>query len=134
MQHWGLILTVPNQTPVLHHASNRAGPWSYEVRAGRPENSMTLIVLVRVGALKSHSEATNVMKTIPADGSPSRRTGEAFTCRIWIKDVLMALHEAGQIALPVDIDALERAAVRHAVNHAKSAESGNGATVINDVV
>ncbi|KAK7963895.1 hypothetical protein PG988_010869 [Apiospora saccharicola] len=125
--HWGLILTAPNQTPVLHHASNRAGPWSYEVRAGKPEKSMTLIVLVRVDALKSHSGATDVIKTIAADGSPSRRTGEAFTCRIWIKDVLMALHAAGQSALPVDI------AVRHAANNAKSAESGSGATVINDV-
>ena len=64
---------------------------------------MTLIVLVRMGEIRSHSGALDVMKGVPADGSPSTRTGEAFDCRIWAKDVLVALHDHGEIRLPSNI-------------------------------
>ncbi|KAK8063764.1 hypothetical protein PG996_008416, partial [Apiospora saccharicola] len=115
--HWGLILTAPNQTPVLHHASNRAGPWSYEVRAGKPEKSMTLIVLM--GALLEEQ----VKHSHVVSGS---------------KMFLWHFMQLGKVLFPLTstntlLNALERAAVRHAANNAKSAESGSGATVINDV-
>lgn len=64
---------------------------------------LALIVLVRVGQCQSYSQSEAILKTIPADGNPSLRTGEAFTCRIWVKDVLMALHENGDIEIPVNI-------------------------------
>ncbi|KAG6208376.1 hypothetical protein E4U35_000135 [Claviceps purpurea] len=51
------------------------------------------------------------MKDVQADGSPSKRTGESFTCRIWVKDVLVALHDCGEIVLPAIIDVLEGMAV-----------------------
>lgn len=103
MKHWGLILTDSYGNPILHHASNRTGPWKYEEREARPEQSMSLIVLIRVDKVKSHSHTMDVIKSIPAVGTPSRRTGEDFTCRIWIKDVLVALHECGEIVLPTNI-------------------------------
>lgn len=40
---------------------------------------------------------------IPANGTASLRTGEAFTCHIWVKDVLVALQDAGLILLSTDI-------------------------------
>ncbi|KAG6150205.1 hypothetical protein E4U37_006352 [Claviceps purpurea] len=69
------------------------------------------------------------MKDVPADGSPSKRTGESFTCRIWVKDVLVALNDCGEIILPVIIDVLEGMAVKKGLKYAKIAEGGGGATV-----
>ncbi|KAI0483492.1 hypothetical protein F4859DRAFT_400514 [Xylaria cf. heliscus] len=96
--HWGLILTDSNDKLVLHHATNRAGPWVYEESQAEPAQSMSLIAMLRVAKVKSHSRAKEVIQSIAADGNPSQRTGEAFTCRIWVKDVLMALSEQGVIA------------------------------------
>ncbi|KAJ2986113.1 hypothetical protein NUW58_g5186 [Xylaria curta] len=88
--------------------------------------------MLRVAEVDTHSRAKEVIRNIPADGSPSQRTGEAFTCRIWVKDALMALCEQGVIALPADIDALEYTAVQHGLSYAPYSEGGHGATVIND--
>lgn len=93
---------------------------------------MSLIAMLQVAKVNNHSRAKEVIQSIPADGSPSQRTGEAFDCRIWVKDVLVALCEQGVIALPADIDALERKAVQHGLRHAPYSEGGHGATVIND--
>ncbi len=60
-------------------------------------------MLLLVGSVNARSRVTDVIKSIPADGNPSRRTGEVFTCRIWVKDVLVALDESGEIKLPVDV-------------------------------
>ncbi|KND87684.1 hypothetical protein TOPH_07652 [Tolypocladium ophioglossoides CBS 100239] len=130
--HWGLIITDADNKSVLHHASNRNGPWIYEVRKASPAESMTLIILMRVDEVRSHGRAMDVIKSIPADGSPSQRTGEAFDCKTWVKDVLVALHEAGEIKLPTVIDALENKAVEDGLLHAPLAEDGLGATVLND--
>ncbi|KID88394.1 hypothetical protein MAJ_11067, partial [Metarhizium majus ARSEF 297] len=130
--HWGLILTDSHKNPVLYHATNRNGPWTFEARKAKPDQSMSLIVLILVDKVKSHSRTKEIIESIPADGSPSQRTGEFFTCRIWIKDVLIALHDYGEITLPTDIDSLETLAVRHGLRYAPYAEGGYGATVVND--
>lgn len=130
--HWGLLLTDLHTNPVLHHASNRIGPWTYEQKTADPEQSVTLIVLLLVDKVKNHSRAREVIKGIPADGNPSQRTGESFSCRIWAKDVLVSLHECGEIVLPKNIDELESMAVQNGLEYAPSAESGQGATVINN--
>lgn len=64
---------------------------------------LALIVLVRVGQVQNSSCATSTIENIPVDGNPSLRTGEAFTCRIWVKDALAVLHEHGEIKLPAHI-------------------------------
>jgi hypothetical protein len=103
MQHWGIILTDTIATPVLHDASNRAGPWTYREKRGDPAHSLTLIALIRVGDVGNHPLATHIIQNSPVNGSPSQRTGEAFTCRIWVKDTLVALHENRVTTLPADI-------------------------------
>lgn len=103
LKHWGVILTDSDKRPVLHHTSNRSGPWRYEETEAKPNQSMSLIVLVRLDEVQSYSCATGVIRSIPADGNPSERTGEAFTCRVWAKDVLVALYENGKIGLNTDI-------------------------------
>jgi hypothetical protein len=103
MQHWGIILTDTTATSVLHDASNRAGPWTYREKRGDPAHSLTLIALIRVSDVSDHPLATHIIQSSPANGNPSRRTGETFTCRIWVKDTLVALHDNGVITLPADI-------------------------------
>lgn len=102
-KHWGLILVDSHGVPVLHHASNRIGPWAVEERKADPDRSISLIAVILVDRVKRHSRTTDIIRSIPADGSPSQRTGESFTCRTWVKDVLVALHEYEEIMLPTDI-------------------------------
>lgn len=100
----------------LRHASNLRGPWVLDERASDPASSLTLIVMVRVSGILSvgngdnsnnngddESEVLAAIATVPVDGSPSRRTGEPFDCRTWVKDVLVALRDHGCITLSADI-------------------------------
>lgn len=84
-KHWGVVVTDANNNPVLYHANNRTGPWAFEAKPGNPGKSMTLIVLVKIGTVAKNGIAA-VMQAVPADGKPSKRSGEAFSCRTWSKD------------------------------------------------
>jgi len=64
---------------------------------------MSLVILYKIGSVKSPLEADQVLRSLPADGSPSLRTGEEFTCRIWVKDALMALSNNQSLTLKADI-------------------------------
>jgi hypothetical protein len=55
------------------------------------------------GLTGSVQAATDVIQSIPADGSPSQRTGEAFRCLSWLKDAIVALDAAGLVQLPMSI-------------------------------
>jgi hypothetical protein len=44
-----------------------------------------------------------VARDVPADGNPSRRTGQTFTCRVWIGDVIAELGRAGVLELKKSI-------------------------------
>ncbi|KAG6177889.1 hypothetical protein E4U10_008375 [Claviceps purpurea] len=130
--HWGLILTDPGMNAAFHHANNLYGPWKYEEKVAKPDQSTSLIVLVLVGKTKNHSRILEVIRGIPADGNPSMRTGESFTCRIWVKDVLVSLHERGEIVLPGTIDELENVALKQGLKYTRVSGGGGGATVINE--
>jgi hypothetical protein len=141
------MATDANGTTTLYHASNQAGPWRMETRSVRPENSMSLIVLVKIDNLRKPG-FPDVATSIPADGKPSRRTGEAFDCLTWVKDTLQAANAAGIIQLPVTlgrsfslllrlpsvsnslIDELVTNANAEAARFSGRAESGGGATVV----
>ncbi|KAI1261921.1 hypothetical protein F5Y18DRAFT_430691 [Xylariaceae sp. FL1019] len=130
--HWGLVFTSDVGNSVFCHATNRAGPWSFEMKEGDSGKSMSLIVLVRVSALKN-PEYLSTVRSVPAIGGVSKRTGENFRCRGWVKDVLVALEESGKISLPSDIDTLEKDAAAQGAKYLQTCESGNGATVVNDI-
>ncbi|KAG6285905.1 hypothetical protein E4U09_006998 [Claviceps aff. purpurea] len=130
-KHWGLTLTDPHMKAAFHHANNLLGSWEYEEKVAKPDQSGTLVVLVLVGKAKNHSRIMEVIRGIPADGSPSKRTGEFFTCRIWVKDVLVSLHERREIVLPGTIDELEKMAVKEGLQYTDLIADGRGAMVIN---
>lgn len=64
---------------------------------------MTLICLVKIGELPDLHQAKTAIAGGPAEGEASSRTGEAFTCRIWVKDVLVTLHGGGIIQWLSDV-------------------------------
>src|SRR5690348_8635298 len=89
----------------FHHATNPSGGWKYEMRAARPEQSITLVTVVRVGDLAGgdNAAALQVIRSVPADGTPSQRTGAEFRCNTWLKDVPVALDEARVVQLPMPV-------------------------------
>jgi hypothetical protein len=66
-------------------------------------SSSTLVLAYKIGQVSSQSQIDQVLRDVPADGSPSLRTGEAFTCRIWAKDAVMALYNNRLLDLSADI-------------------------------
>ncbi|KAH7214337.1 hypothetical protein BKA60DRAFT_610015 [Fusarium oxysporum] len=118
--HWGLIVTDDIGRPVLHHATNLTGPWKYEERRNDSAIDLTLIVLVKASGVSNVPRATQIIQSVPADGKPSRRTGAAFTCRIWVKDALVELHETGEIFLADDIEVIETEAIAYAERFRRS--------------
>lgn len=64
---------------------------------------MILIAMIKVSDIRSLDLVEHAINSVPANGSPSGRNGEAFTCRTWVKDALVALHDSGAIVLPTDI-------------------------------
>ncbi|KAF7957507.1 hypothetical protein EAE96_003084 [Botrytis aclada] len=64
---------------------------------------MSLVLVFKIGPISSSDRIDEVLRAVPADGSASLRTAEAFTCRIWMKDALVALHENHVVTLPADI-------------------------------
>jgi hypothetical protein len=67
---------------------------------------MSLVLVFKIGSVSSQTALDQVLQAVPADGSASLRTGEAFTCRIWTKDALVALHDSRIVTLPENIDEL----------------------------
>ncbi|KAG6113871.1 hypothetical protein E4U31_007641 [Claviceps sp. LM219 group G6] len=132
-KHWGLILTDPHMEAAFHHANNLSKSWKYEEKVARPDQSTTLIVLVLVGKARNHSRIMEVIRGTPADGSPSKRTGEFFTCRIWVKDVLVSLHERGEIVITGTIDELEKMVLEKGLQYTPFMTIGRGATIINEI-
>lgn len=102
-KHWGIVITDTNNAATLYHASNLNGPWQFKSKATQdPGKSMTLIVLVKVGSVVKNGIAP-VIQQVPADGKPSKRNGEAFSCRTWAKDALAHLVARGNIVLKADV-------------------------------
>jgi hypothetical protein len=130
--HWGLVITDANTATTGHHVTNRAGPWVYEEKREDPGRSLTLIALIRLSGVANH--ATQVIKDAPASGKPSEKMGEAFSCRTWVKDTLVSLHENGAILLPTDMDNIERLAKKVGRRFAPVCERGEGATVVEDSI
>ncbi|KAG5928388.1 hypothetical protein E4U42_000735 [Claviceps africana] len=128
--HWGLVLT-DDTVPKLHHVNNDEGGWKYHVKAIAPNESKNLIALISLGRMNNVSRVIEAMKSVPTDGRSSR-TREESNCVTWVKDVLMLLHQEGELTLATDIDNLEAQAKSFADTFADLAESGGGATIITE--
>jgi len=133
--HWGLYVPTNKPEGDVWHAINRSGGWSLETEttSGVP-NSESLCLCFKVGTVNSETWNTLKIKLgqVPASGQPSPNTQEAFTCRVWVKDALLALHNAGVICLTKTIATIEADAIRQAEKNRSGVELGeHGAMVCN---
>ncbi|KAF2682987.1 hypothetical protein K458DRAFT_305885, partial [Lentithecium fluviatile CBS 122367] len=86
------------------------GGWILEHKeTTRVASSLTLCACFRVGKVNTNTYNTlqAVLKGVAADGHPSLNTEEEFDCRVWVKDALIALHNASIIRLTVTISDIE---------------------------
>jgi len=132
--HWGIF--VPTATPKgwVWHAVNRAGGWRLEIKetSGVP-TSMSLCLAIKVGVVGNWEKFNNTLAAVPSQGQPSAITEEAFTCRVWTKDALHALHTAKIIKLLKSIADIEKEAITAAEANRSAVETGsNSARVVND--
>lgn len=106
IKHWGIFIHSQKNSGTFYHAVNRAGGWSLEVeRTEGIYRSRPLVLLFRLGSVSSSTSTLcdSTLRNVPAKGEPSTRTSEAFTCRIWVKDAVVALHSAKIIVLTKSI-------------------------------
>ncbi|KAL3419881.1 hypothetical protein PVAG01_08380 [Phlyctema vagabunda] len=130
--HWGIFVTSSAPNGHYYHATNKFGGWQLEARKStNPLNSMSLVLVYKIGSISSHDDLDQLLRNTPADGSASLRTGEAFTCRIWTKDALVALHHNRVLTLSADIDTLEKQAFELGTSLEPEIETGDrGAAVM----
>lgn len=114
-------------------AVNRTGGWSLEIKTtnGIPD-SKSLCLAFRVGIVTSQNWDTlkSTLGNVPASGHPSPNTQEAFTCRVWVKDALLALHNASVIRLLQAIATIEQEAIRTEEENRTHVELGSGSAVV----
>ena len=105
-KHWGIFIHSQNWSGIIYHAVNRSGGWFPEIKPTEDiRASQTLVLLLKLAGVSTSSFGLcdSTLRNVPANGTVSARTGEAFTCRIWVKDVTMALHDAKLITLTKSI-------------------------------
>lgn len=132
--HWGIF--VPKNKPRGHvwHAVNRTGAWNVEaVDETEIPNIMSLCLTFKVGSIENWEKLVTTLGNVEGNGQPSPNTGEAITCRVWVKDALLALHNSGIVCLAKPIDTIEREAIKAAEDNRTAVEQGTGsARVWND--
>lgn len=84
------------------------GPWRLDIKdLVDPFSSDRLVCLYRIGTISREDIESGlveqVVKDVPADGNPSRRTGQSFTCQVWVGDVIMELAKRGLLELKKSI-------------------------------
>ncbi|KAF2469554.1 uncharacterized protein BDR25DRAFT_315166 [Lindgomyces ingoldianus] len=133
--HWGIFVPTNKPQGDVWHAVNRTGGWSLEIKttSGIP-TSISLCLCFKVGTVNAETWAKlkDTLQQVPGNGQPSPNTQEAFTCRVWVKDALLALHNAGVIRLTKAIATIEEEAIMQAEGNRAGVEGGtNGAMVWN---
>lgn len=113
----------------MWYAVNRTGSWSLENKTtGGIPTSISLCLAFKIGTITSQNWAAfkTTLGGVPSSGQPSVNTQEAFTCRIWVKDALLALHNASIICLAMAIRTIEEKAIEAAERNRQRVEGGSG--------
>ena len=131
--YWGIFVPTNNPQGDVWHAVNRTGSWNLETitTSGIPD-PMSLCLCFKVGT--ANSQTWDILKTtlglVPANGQPSPNTHEVFTCRVWVKDALLALHNARVARLTTSIEEIERKAIQKAESHRERVEQGTDKAMV----
>lgn len=131
--HWAIF--VPTNTPsgYIWHAVNRTGGWELEAKESKDvPTSLDLCLSLKFGTVNSSNWnlVQDTLNANPADGQPSSNTNEQFTCRVWVKDALYALQNAGIIHLVKPIDVIETQAIEYGEGHRRAIELGTSSVLV----
>ncbi|KAF7941468.1 hypothetical protein EAE99_001105 [Botrytis elliptica] len=131
--HWGIFLPCSGAKGWYYHATNKSGGWKLEVKlTNNIRNSRTIVLAYKLGFVSSEAALDQTLRAITDFGPISKRTGETFSCRTWMKDSLATLHDKGIVTLPADIDTLAKKAFDEATPLEPAIESGTGDLTIMD--
>ncbi|KAF7955408.1 uncharacterized protein EAE97_000667 [Botrytis byssoidea] len=120
--HWGIFLPCSGVKGWYYHATNKSGGWTLEDHR----------LAYKLDFLSSEAALDQALRAITDFGPISKRTGETFSCRTWMKDSLATLHDKGIVTLPADIDTLAKKAFDEATPLESAIESGTGGLTIMD--
>lgn len=133
--HWGIFVPTEKPKGKVWHAINNTGGWTLEFKEtdGIP-NSKSLCMLYKIGSVTSQNWATlhSTLGQVPGSGQPSLNTHEEFTCRVWVKDALLALHHAHVIHLTGTIADIEQDAIQYGESNRTPIEKGSGDALVVD--
>ncbi|KAJ8106729.1 hypothetical protein OPT61_g9347 [Boeremia exigua] len=131
--HWGIFIPTNNPQGEVWHAVNRSGGWFLENKStnGTPD-PMSLCLVLKLGTVTSEHWAAlrSALASVPSSGQPSLNTGEAFSCRVWVRDAVRALHDAGVIQLAKAVESIEAFALETAESHRCYIERGTRAALV----
>ncbi|RJE21949.1 hypothetical protein PHISCL_05724 [Aspergillus sclerotialis] len=125
--HWGIFIPTASPNGHVWHATNREGGWKLEQKiSANVPFSMSLVLAYKIGSVNPSSWQTclNVLNGVNANGIPSPNTGEQFSCRVWVKDAILALHNNHILVLSETISAIEVKLVNRANAHKTKVEGG----------
>ncbi|CAI6067722.1 unnamed protein product [Clonostachys chloroleuca] len=112
--HWGLFLAndEPPKGSLFHATDLNREPLDLrlEIREVRdPRRSQKLVTCLQIATLRSMEIMEACAKSIRLMDPRHVPFGEMrWTCRVWVKEVLVTLNHAGYIKLPMTVDSLER--------------------------
>lgn len=87
---------------------------------------MSLVLAYKIGSVNQSTLQTcmNVLNGVAANGRPSPNTGEEFSCQVWVKDAIIALHNNHIIVLREAISSIEAKLMNRANAHKSKVEGG----------
>ncbi|KAK6610715.1 hypothetical protein H4I96_02313 [Botrytis cinerea] len=127
--HWGIFLPLLGVRGWYYHATNKSGGWTLEVELTNDiQTSRPIVLASKLGFVSSEAALDQALRAITDFGPISKRTGETFSCRTWMKDSIVTLHDKGIVTLPTDIgEAFDEATLLE-----PGIESGTGGLTIMD--
>lgn len=131
--HWSIFIPTNKNKGEVWHATNPSGGWFMETKTTDSlPNSKSLCLLLKLGIVTSENWQTlrSTLANVPSCGEPSLNTGEAFNCAVWVKDAILALHNAGVIHLTADVETINSAAVDTAETNRERVERGTGSALV----
>ncbi|KUJ15475.1 uncharacterized protein LY89DRAFT_735582 [Mollisia scopiformis] len=113
--HWGLYAT--SDTPprgTLFHATDAGRQpldlYYEERKVENPTKSKSMTVCVKIGDVSSTTAIHRCVSTVPLMSRSRIPAGERqWTCRVYVKEALNALHNAQLLSLPASVGSIERA-------------------------
>ncbi|KAM0144092.1 hypothetical protein ACHAO1_000371 [Botrytis cinerea] len=131
--HWGIFLPLLGVRGWYYHATNKSGGWTLEVELTNDiQTSRPIVLASKLGFVSSEAALDQALRAITDFGPISKRTGETFSCRTWMKDSIVTLHDKGIVTLPTDIDTIAKRAFDEATPLESGIESGTGGLTIMD--